>query len=287
MKILVIGSDGQLGQDIINVLKENNEDFYAATKEDADVTKPEEVNKLFDKVKPSIIINCAAFHDVNECEANPALAMEVNAIAVANLAKKSKEIGAKFITISTDYVFDGKKVKGYTEEDKPFPLMWYGRSKLAGEWLAIANNDHTFVVRTQSLYGLNPPKGKATNFIDLMIKLSKERDELKVDQYLMSPTWAYPLAKNIYNLSKTEHYGLYHISCQGAVTWYEVAKKIMELTKNPVKVTAVGNDFFPKKFNRPNNTYLINKKLKKLKLDTMPTWEEALSEYLKQKGLLK
>lgn len=286
MKFLVIGSDGQLGQDILKVLKENNEDYYAATLEDADITKSEEVKKLIDKKNPEAVINCAAFHDVGKCEENPEIAMEVNATAVANLAKISKEKGAKFMTVSSDYVFDGTKEEGYTEEDIPNPLMEYGKSKLAGEILALAYNKKTFVVRTQSLYGLAGPKGKGLHFVDLMLKLSKEKDELKVDQCKMAPTWTYALAKNMYKLIKTENYGLYHISCNGATTWFEFAKKIMELTKNPIKMTAVGNDFFPRNFKRPEKTYLINKKLKDLDLDIMPDTKEALKEYLNLKGLL-
>jgi dTDP-4-dehydrorhamnose reductase len=287
MKFLVIGSDGQLGQDILKILKENNEDYYAATLEDADITKSEEIKKLLDKEKPDGVVNCAAFHDVGKCEENSEIAMEVNATAVANLAKISNEKGIKFMTVSSDYVFDGTKEEGYIEEDTLNPLMEYGRSKLAGEILALAYNKKTFVVRTQSLYGIAGPKEKGLNFVDLMLKLSKEKDELQVDQCKMAPTWTYALAKNMYKLIKTEHYGLYHISCNKPTTWYEFAKKIMELTNNPIKVTPVGNDFFPRNFKRPEKTYLINKKLKNLNLDLMPDTEEALKEYLKLKGLIK
>ncbi|MFH1972231.1 MAG: dTDP-4-dehydrorhamnose reductase [archaeon] len=286
MKVLVLGSGGQLGQDLVKVLQENNEDYYAATREDANVTKKEEINKLLERENPSAVVNCSAFHDCNVCEEEPENAMEVNAKSVMNIAKKCKEMNIKFMTISTDYVFNGENVEGYSEDDKVDPIMWYGKSKLAGEWLSAAYNDKTFVVRTQSLYGLAGPKGKGLHFVDLMLKLSKERDELKVDQCRMAPTWTYPLAKNMYELLKTEHYGTYHMSCQGITTWYEFAKKIMELTNNPVKITPVDNNFYPRKFKRPENSYLINKKLKEINLDLMPSWEDALKGYLQLKGLL-
>lgn len=283
MKFLIIGSDGQLGQDIIKVLKENNEEYFAATLEDADITKEEEITSLLKKENPNIVINCAAYHDCNKCEENPNIAMEVNAIAVANLAKKCKDMSAKFMTVSTDYVFGGKKEKGYAEHNTPKPLSQYGKSKLAGELMAQAYNKKTFIVRTQSLYGLAGPKEKGLNFVDLMLKLSKERDELKVDQCVMAPTWTYALANNMYKLAKTEYYGLYHISCNGATTWYKFTKKIMELTNNPIKVTPVANDFFPREFERPDKSYLINKNLKKINLDLMPKTKEALKNYLKLK----
>jgi dTDP-4-dehydrorhamnose reductase len=188
------------------------------------------------------------------------------------------------MTLSSDYVFDGTRVDGYSEEDAPNPQTWYGKSKLAGEWMAMAYCKRAFVVRVQSLYGLRGPKGKGLNFVDLMLKLSKERDELKVDQCRMAPTWTYVLAKNMIALMETDHFGLYHMSCNGITTWFEFAKKIMELTHNPVKVTPVSNDFFPRSFKRPENTYLINQKLKGIGLDLMPGWETALSGYLKLKN---
>jgi len=284
MKIVVMGSAGQLGQDIVKVLNEKKVKYYAATRKDADVTRVNEIDNLFDREKPDAVINCAALHDVNQCEEHPELAMEVNAISVSNIAKKCSDINAKFMTMSTDYVFDGIKIEGYTEDDTPNPLMWYGKSKLAGEWFAIANNKKAFVIRTQSLYGIAGPRGKGLHFVDLMLKFAKEKDEIKVDQCRMAPTWTYPLANNMYALLMTEHYGLYHMSCNGVTTWYEFAKKIMELTNNKVKITPVDNDFFPKKFRRPENTYLINKKLKEINLDVMPDWDDALKEYLKSKG---
>jgi len=242
---------------------------------------------MITREKPDVVINCAAVHNVDFCEENPGVAMEANSVAVGNLAKICKDINAKFVTISTDYVFDGVKKEGYSEDDATNPLMEYGKSKLAGELLALLSNKSSFVIRTQSLYGLAGPKEKGYNFVDLMLKLSQERDEIKVDQYKMAPTWTYPLAKNIYELIKTENYGLYHISCNNATTWYEAAKKIMELTGSKVKITPVSNDFFQKKFKRPENSYLINKRLKEINLDLMPDWDEALEEYLKLKGAIK
>lgn len=284
MKFLILGSDGQLGTDVVKVLKEKTADFYPACHKDADITESRALQGLLTREQPDAVINCTAFHDMNKSEENPQLAMETNALAVGSLARICSEQGAKLMTLSSDYVFDGTKVEGYSEEDAPNPQTWYGKSKLVGEWMAMACCKRAFVVRVQSLYGVRGPKGKGLNFVDLMLKLSKERDELKVDQCRMAPTWTYALAKNMIALIETDFFGLYHMSCNGSTTWYEFAKKIMELTRNPVKVTSVPNDFFPRNFKRPENTYLINRKLQEINLDRMPDWETALKDYLKSKS---
>jgi dTDP-4-dehydrorhamnose reductase len=275
MTLLVLGSNGMLGADLVNVLKEQNRHFFAATRQDADI-----VRMLLDRVAPKAVINCTAMHDVPKCEQEPALAMEINCIAVFGLAKQCAARNAKLLTLSTDYVFDGKKEEGYTEEDIPNPLMWYGRSKLAGEWAAQAANPKTFVLRTQSLYGRKRPTGKGLHFVDLIQKLASERSEVNVDQFIMSPTWTYPLAKGILNLLDTENYGLYHMSCQEPTSWYAFACEIVRLKNLKTKVLPVAAHFFPRNFARPQNSYLINSKLQKLGMDMMPTWKEAIQEYM-------
>lgn len=280
MTILILGSNGMLGSDLVKVLKERGIKHIAATRKDAEITNPQEVSALLDRVKPVSVINCTAMHDVPLCEKEPLIAMEVNCDAVFHLAKECARRDIKLVTISTDYVFDGRKPGGYTEEDAPNPLMWYGRSKLAGEWAALAANPKTFVVRSQSLYGREKPTGKSLHFVDMIQKFASERDEVKVDQFIMSPTWTLPLAKGIIDLLETDHYGLYHMSCHEAVSWYDFAKEIVRIKGLKAKVKPVANDFFPKNFARPENSYLINQKLSKLGMDKMPTWKQALQEYL-------
>ena len=286
MKIAVFGSDGQLGTDLVAVIRQNGQECVALTIEDVDITDTPRVENLLNKLRPHAVVNCAAFHDVGKCEENSALADAVNRDAVGMLSRLCATMGAKFLTISSDYVFDGTKVEGYTEKDAPNPINHYGVSKLAGERLALDGNPKTFVVRTQSLYGVTQLRGKGMNFVDLMLKLCKERDELKVDQCRMAPTGTAGLAENIYKLLASDHYGLYHMSCQGATTWYQFACKIMELIGAKVRVTPVANDFFPRNFRRPENSYLINQHLQEVGLDFMPSWEESLRHYLKAKGVL-
>lgn len=286
MKIVVLGADGQLGTDVVASIQRHGHECVPLTLEDIDITDVSRAETVLRGARPDAVINCAALHDVAKCEENPRLADEVNRDAVGTLSRICDELKSKFLTISSDYVFDGTKVSGYTEDDEAHPINHYGVSKLAGERLAVANNPRTFVLRVQSLYGIAGPKGKGINFVDLVLKLSKERDELKVDQCRMAPTGTAPLAENIVTLLGSDNYGLYHMSCQGATTWYEFACRIVQLIGSNVKVTPVPNDFFPKSFRRPENTYLINKRLGEIGLDIMPSWDESLRQYLDTKGVL-
>ncbi len=280
MKVLVIGSNGQLGADVVRVLIENKIDYFPATRKDVDITNPQAIRHLIDQQQPTVVINCAAFHDLSLCEQSPDIAMRVNRDAVRSLAEVCKQNSIKLMHISTDYVFDGSKEEGYTELDTPKPINIYGKSKLAGERAATEAHASTFIVRVQSLYGQTMPSGKQHNFVNLMLKLGSERDELKVDQCLMAPTWTYPLAKNLLELLKTDKYGTYHMSCKGRTSWYEFAKEIMTLSNTPTPVIPVSNDFFPRDFNRPENTYLIKGNLEEIGLNLMPSWKEALEGYL-------
>lgn len=280
MKVLVLGANGQLGSDVIRVLKERHIPSFAASRKEVDIRLPKEIKQLCETQKPDAIVNCAAFHDVVKCEDDPALAMEINAKAVGSIAKICEKRGIKFLTISSDYVFDGKKVKGYTEHDLPNPLMSYGQSKLAGENIAFEYCSNAFVVRVQSLYGEANASGKGLNFVDLMMKLSSEKDELKVDQCKMAPTWTYPLAQNLITLLDSNHFGLYHMSAMGMTTWFEFAQEIIRIAKRNVTVTAVDNDFYPRNFIRPENTYLMNDNLTKIDCNLMPSWQTCLEGYL-------
>lgn len=284
MNVVVLGSDGQLGADVVQTLRMQGDTCFAATRSDADVTDRTQVGLLLEREVPDAVVNCTAYHDVSACEMHADLAMQVNAVAVGHIADLCSHLGAKFMTVSTDYVFDGTRLDGYSEADIPNPRTWYGRSKLAGEWFAAACCSQSFLVRTQSLYGLRGPKGKGLNFVDLMLRMAAQQRELNVDQCRMAPTWTLPLAENMAALLRTEHYGLYHMSCNGVTSWYEFAKRIMELTGNTIRVMPVANDYYPKPFVRPENTYLINEGLAKLKLDLMPPWETALAVFLEAKG---
>jgi dTDP-4-dehydrorhamnose reductase len=285
VKVLVFGSTGQLGTDVVGVFIGRGEDVIPVTRELADLTDRDSVRALLAREHPDAVVNCAAFHDPAGCEEDPQLAFAVNATGVETLAQLCADISTKLMTVSTDYVFDGTKVGGYSEEDPPNPLNRYGDSKLAGEQRARAAHSQTFVVRTQSLFGLTAPRGKASNFVDLMMRLAEERDELKVDGFRMAPTGTVPLAENMHTLLLTNEFGLYHMSCQGETTWYEFARTILERVGSTTTVVPVANDFYPTTFKRPESSYLINAALQARGLDRMPPWEEALEAYLKAKDV--
>jgi dTDP-4-dehydrorhamnose reductase len=284
MTILVTGASGQLGTDLVEVLEHQGVSHVTASRADADFTNTAAVRSLVVEIDPHVVVNCVAFHDVAGCEADPELARAVNATAVEALAEACAETGATLMTVSTDYVFDGKKTGGYTEDDEPNPLNVYGASKLEGERRALGTHERTFVVRTQSLFGHAGPSGKGPNFVDLMLRLSEERSEVQVDQFRMAPTSTAALARNMHTLLATDDFGLYHMSCHGETTWYEFAKKILELAGRDTTVTAVGNDFYRTPFVRPENSYLDNARLRARGLDRMPSWEDALAEYFRTRA---
>jgi dTDP-4-dehydrorhamnose reductase len=282
--ILVTGGSGQLGTDLVALLEREDTPHVAPARADANFTDPKAVRSLVQEIGPSAVVNCAAFHDVAGCEERPELARAVNSTAVEALAAACADTGAKLMTVSTDYVFDGTKTGGYTEDDEPNPLNVYGATKLEGERRALAANPKTFVVRSQSLFGHAGPSGKGLNFVELMLKLSEERDDVNVDQFRMAPTSTAALAENMYALLATDNFGLAHMSCQGETTWYEFARAIFELAARDTKVTAVGNDYYQTPFVRPENTYLDNAMLRDCGLDLMPSWQDALERYLRTRA---
>ena len=281
MRVLITGSYGQLGTDVVLALEQSGETCIRVGREQADFTDARAVHALVVREAPDAVVNCAAFHDVAGCEEHPDLARAVNAIAVEALASACKSIGAKLMTVSTDYVFDGRRAGGYTERDTADPLNAYGASKLEGEARARAAHADVFVVRTQSLFGLSKPSGKGRNFVELMLDLAEQRDELKVDQYRMAPTSTTSLATNMVALLRTDRYGLYHMSCEGETSWYEFACRIVDLAGANVRVVPVANDHYPSTFVRPESTYLVNEALREIDLDLMPSWEDALMNYLR------
>src|SRR5208282_197145 len=181
MNIAVIGSNGQLGSDVVRVLVHQGEDVYSLTHADIEVSSLESVADCLRSKRPEIVINTAAMHHVENCEQEPGKAYAVNAVGPRNLATVARDLGAVLMHVSTDYVFDGRKGSPYVEEDNPLPLNAYGITKLAGEHYVRATAPKHFVIRTSGLYGKSPCRAKGgLNFIELMLKLAKERGEVRV-----------------------------------------------------------------------------------------------------------
>jgi dTDP-4-dehydrorhamnose reductase len=286
MKVLVTGANGQLGTDLCRVLQDV--EVIGLTHAEADITDLTSFIKLCRKYHPSVIINTAALVRVDDCEDEVDHAFLVNALGARNAAVAAQEIGAKLIHVSTDYVFGGESAPRhvpYTEFDTPVPLNVYGRSKLAGEDLVRHHCHRHFIVRSSGLYGVAGSSGKGGNFVETILRRAKERDELKVvNDQVLSPTCTRDLAKKIVQLMTTEYYGIFHVTNRGACSWYEFTLEIMRLAGLKTKVIPITTDKYPQKARRPAYSVLDNYQLRLLKMDQMRTWQEALADYMKEKG---
>ncbi|MBU5333654.1 dTDP-4-dehydrorhamnose reductase [Anaerocolumna aminovalerica] len=286
--ILITGANGQLGRALNSVLKEQLDSdtiiLNTSSREPTaycpillDITNPLAVTNIVQDLNPDIIVNCAAHTAVDLCESEKEKAYEMNALGPKNLAVAAHAIDAKFIHISTDYVFNGEKKTPYTEEDETNPQTVYGQTKLEGERLVQNHCEKFFIIRTAWLYG----EGK--NFVNTMLRLAEDKGEVGVvrDQF-GTPTSAQELAKAIVFLMNTENYGLYHGTCEGIATWYEFATEIYRLAGKAVKVKSLTTDEYPTPAKRPKYSVLENKKLKELDYYMKP-WKDALQEYMKDK----
>jgi dTDP-4-dehydrorhamnose reductase len=281
MKVAVIGANGQLGTDLMDVLSAKH-DVTGLNHADIEITEIDSVKKALSTIKPSVVLNTAAYHIVPEAEKFPAKAFQINGTGAMNLAKVCQDLNIRLVHYSTDYVFDGKKQKPYTEEDRPNPLSVYANTKLSGEYFALNYCDNSYVIRVSGIYGKVPCRAKGGNFITTMIKLANEKPEVRVvNDEILTPTPTYYIAKNTAALINTDSFGLYHMSCEGEVSWYEFAKVIWETLglKTPLYAASVKD--FPLVVKRPFYSVLENKNLNKLGINEMPEWKEALIQFLK------
>ncbi len=271
--ILVVGAKGMLGQDLMALLGDRGHGIDIG---EIDITSPESVLKVIGELKPEVVINCAAYTDVDGCENNIETAMAVNGEGVGYLAMACRDMGSLLVHLSTDYIFDGGKGTPYVEDDAPCPLSIYGESKLAGEMNAAFAPEH-LIVRTQWLYGLH---GK--NFVETMLRLGAEKDELTVvDDQVGSPTWAIDLARAIVTLIDAGCRGTYHAANAEYCSWNEFAKAIFEEAGLNVTVRPMTTTELNRPARRPLYSTLA---CDKLATDTglhLQSWRDALRCYLK------
>jgi dTDP-4-dehydrorhamnose reductase len=285
VKVAVIGGNGQLGRDVAAAFAEDGHTVTTLTHDDVEVSSLESVQTALGVPRPDLVVNTSAFHHVEKCEAEPGLAFAVNALGPRNIASVTKETGAAVIHISTDYVFDGEKNSPYIEEDAAAPLNVYGNTKLSGELFVRATNPRHFVVRTSAIYGEHPCRAKdGLNFVELMLKLSKERKDLRVvDDEFVTPTPAVQIARQLVALSQTSDYGLYHATAEGSCSWFEFAAAIFELTKTQARLEPARPGEFPAKVPRPKYSVLENRALKSKSLNIFTHWKDGLGNYLVQR----
>jgi len=284
MKIAIIGSTGQLGTDLVKILQ-NEHEVIGLTHKDIEVSDYKSC-LILKELKPEVIINTAAFHKTDQCEEEPLKTFSVNAIGAKNVATISKEINAITVYISTDYVFDGSKTEPYTEEDTPNPINTYGISKLAGEFYTKQNPKH-YIIRVASLFGIAGASGKGGNFVETMIKKALNKEVINVvDDMWMSPTYTKDAALIIKKILEANiPYGVYHATNKGYCTWFQFAQEIFKLTGLTPIIKPIKTDQLQMKAKRPRFSALESIKLPKYGIQTR-RWEEALHEYLIEKGYL-
>ena len=308
--ILVTGAKGQLGSDIVNVLKSDCHTIPVDI-DDFDITDLEATIGFIKKAKPNAIIHSAAFTDVDACGSQQDKAFAINGLGTRNVAIAAREVSAKLFYVSTDYVFDGTKPEPYREYDPPNPQTVYGQSKLMGEGFVREQLNKFFIIRIAWLYGQH-----GNNFLKTMLKLAQEKKEIAVvNDQNGSPTWTVDVARQIKKLLPTEAYGTYHCTSQGSCTWYEFALEIFksanysvernssglvrlipsiqdlraktqDLTPTtqsltPIILRPVTSEEFPRPAKRPANSVLDNYTLRIQGLDLMPHWKESLHKFMK------
>jgi len=285
LNIALIGADGQLGSDLLNLLKDT--DLFPLYYPEFDVTHEKKAEQTLEIIKPDIIINTSAFNDVNGGEDRIREAFELNSFAVRKLSFISLKLGAVLVHFSSDYVFDGEKDTPYIESDKPNPLNVYGTSKLTGEYFVQNILDRYFIIRTSGLYGEAGCMGKGYNFVDLMVEKAEKEEEIKVvnDQWL-TPTWTFELAERVIKLTGMNQYGLYHMTSEGECTWYQFAETIFSYLKKSPPLIPVDSSSYGAKAKRPLYSVLENKRLKQSGIKNFSHWKEALKKYMTRKGYI-
>ena len=276
MKIMIIGSEGMLGHDLVDVLSAEHE-ISTTTIDTLDITDIDKTIKTVKKNNPDVLVHAAAFTDVDGSESNPDLAYKVNAIGTRNVAVACKEADCAMVYICTDYVFDGTGTKPYREYDQTKPLGVYGKTKHVGEVYVRDILDKFYVVRTAWLYGYHGP-----NFVSTMLKLAENNSTINVvNDQIGSPTYTVDLANAIARIIKRPAYGIYHITNSEQCSWYDFAREIFTQAGIEVTVKPVTTEEFPRPAPRPKYSVLEHYSWKMEGYPEIRSYKEALADYLK------
>jgi dTDP-4-dehydrorhamnose reductase len=276
MKLLVTGAAGMLGRDVMLAAGNAGHDVVGFGRAELDITDPAALAKKFDLERPDVVINCAAWTDVDGAEAAEEAAFAVNGTGAGNVAAAAAEVGASVVYVSSDYIFDGVKGAPYVESDQPAPLSAYGRTKLAGEEATVAANKRHFVVRSAWLFGVGGP-----NFVETMLRLASSGNEvLVVRDQVGSPTYTWHLAYGIVRLIEGIEFGIHHMAAAGQCSWYEFAREIFEQAKVECKVLSITTEEFGRPAPRPPFSALTSQREHAIRL---PSWQDGLAGYLAQR----
>lgn len=283
MKFLITGASGQLGREWIDFLNRNEISHQGFSSGELDITVREDIERKFHEIQPDIVINCAAYTEVDGAETNSDKAFFVNEKGVQNLTETCKKANVKLVHYSTDYVFSGnsedrkKFPDGYPEEAETDPVNSYGKSKEAGEKVLLKADCDWLLIRVSWLCGQY-----GSNFVKTMLRLGSERDELSiVDDQVGSPSLAFDVVEKTFRLIKKNRTGIYHISCEGRISWADLAEEIFKQTGKNVNIKRISSDQYPFTATRPRFTLLSNKKAKSEGLRILP-WKKGLAQLLEQ-----
>ena len=277
--ILVTGITGQLGYDVAKELEQRGEDFIGTTRKDFDLSDPESAKNFIIEKKPSAVIHCAAYTAVDKAEEEAELALTVNGLATRKIAEACREIGAKMLYVSTDYVFGGDGNTPYEISDEKAPQNIYGKSKLLGEDSVIALLREYFIVRISWVFGSN---GK--NFVKTMLNFDKRRKKISVvDDQIGSPTYTVDLAPLLVDMIQSDKYGIYHATNEGFCSWAEFAEEIFKQAGREITVEKIPTSDYPTPAKRPFNSRLSKKTLDAAGFKRLPDWQDAVTRFLRAK----
>ena len=281
MRVLVTGVKGQLGFDVVNELNKRGYEAIGVDIQEMDITDGKQVRDVLNKVKPEAVVHCAAWTAVDAAEDNVEKVRLVNAVGTENIAKACKELDCKMMYISTDYVFDGNGVEPWKPDCKEYkPLNVYGITKLEGELAVSENLEKYFIVRIAWVFGKN-----GNNFIKTMLKVGKTHEKVRVvNDQIGTPTYTYDLARLLVDMIETDKYGYYHATNEGGyISWYDFAKEIFRQAGYSTQAIPVSTaEYGLSKAARPYNSRLDKSKLVENGFALLPTWQDALSRYLKE-----
>ncbi|MCM3663636.1 dTDP-4-dehydrorhamnose reductase [Mesobacillus subterraneus] len=278
MRILVTGYNGQLGYDVVREGKRHGLEMVGTTSSDLDITDEQAVKNYVGILKPDAIIHCAAYTAVDKAEDDQETCWNVNVNGTRYLATAAHQLDAKFIYISTDYVFDGQDDIPFKETDSPNPIGYYGQTKFEGENIVKQLLDKWFIVRISWVFGIN-----GNNFIKTMLRLAESRNQLNVvsDQY-GSPTYTADLAKLLIQMAKTDKYGIYHASNEGFCNWAEFAREIFKQAGKSIEVKGISTEDYPTRAERPKNSRMSKQNLLDAGFEPLSDWHDAVARYLKE-----
>ena len=284
-RVIVFGGGGQLGVELTNEFRSRGHDVSSFDRAQVDITQADQVERQVARLDADIVLNAAAYNQVDIAEREPQAAFLVNALAVRNLALACRQLGARLVHFSTDYVFDGAAGRPYTEEDATHPLGAYAVSKLAGELYAQAYLEEALIIRTSGVFG---PAGRHTargNFVELMLRLAKEDKPIRVvEDHIASPTFAPLLAARAADLVQRGAHGVFHVGGGTPISWFHYAQLIFRLAGLETELRATNEREYRTAARRPKYSALSNRKMESIGLEAMPPLEEAVHRYLALRG---